>query len=194
MTHASQTVLLVDDDANLLTALRRALHAEPYEVLLAGTADAALWLLASRSVDVLVTDQHMPGMSGAEFLARVRAEHPQVVSLMLTGHGDLATAMQAINAGEVYRFFTKPCDVAALAAAIRQGLQLRASLRQGSVRLPLAPDEQNPDDADDATAPRVYEADASPTDLDALLREIQADLEASTRHDAGRPRRHSEPR
>jgi DNA-binding NtrC family response regulator len=185
-------VLLVDDDRNLLAALRRALSREPYEVVVAESADAALRILMSTPVDVLVTDQRMPGMSGAQFVARVRARHSNVVSIMLTGHADLATAMTAINAGEVYRFFTKPCDAAALAVAIRQALQLNRLIaqarrlldtvrRQSGARLP----EYVPE-PEEAPAPVVYEIDAAPTDLDALLREIQAELDSADRRQAAR--------
>jgi two-component system, probable response regulator PhcQ len=197
--HVKQTVLLVDDDPHLLSALRRALRFEPYEVLLAETAGAALWLLASSRVDVLVTDQRMPGMSGAEFLAKVRAEYPHVISIMLTGHADLATAISAINAGEVYRFFTKPCDAGSLAAAIRQALQLKTLIRQtrqllDTVRrqaVELGAGGTIGDDADGegAASAIVYEADAT-VDLDALIREIEAELEAAeARPTAGQPPR-----
>jgi DNA-binding NtrC family response regulator len=199
--HMKQTVLLVDDDPHLLSALRRALRSEPYEVLLAETAGAALWLLASARVDVLVTDQRMPGMSGAEFLAKVRAEYPHVISIMLTGHADLATAISAINAGEVYRFFTKPCDAGSLAAAIRQALQLKTLIRQARRLLDTVRRQAvelgagaggTTDAAADGEATSgaiVYEADAT-VDLDVLLREIEAELEAAeARPTAGQPPR-----
>jgi len=121
-----QTVLLVDDDPHLLAALRRTLRFEPYALLLAESATAALQLLRTVPVDVLVTDQQMPGMSGTEFLVAVRREFPQVVSIMLTGRADLSTATSAIEAGAVYRFFTKPCETAVLACAIRDALRLPA--------------------------------------------------------------------
>jgi DNA-binding NtrC family response regulator len=197
-----QTVLLVDDDTHLLAALRRALRFEPYQVLVAETAGAALWVLETTPVDVLVTDQRMPGMSGAEFLTKVRAEYPHVISIMLTGHADLATAISAINSGEVYRFFTKPCEAGSLAVAIRQALQLKALIRQtrrllDTVRrqaAALAPASAGADaeaDADAAAQPLVFEADPSPVDLDALLREIEGELDAAERREAtghaGRP-------
>jgi two-component system probable response regulator PhcQ len=195
-----QTVLLVDDDAQLLASLRRALRAEPYTLVVAESPAEALRLLASLPVDVVLTDQRMPGMSGAEFLARVRAQYPHVISIMLTGHADLATAIRAINAGEVYRLFTKPCDVGTLAVAIRQALQHRELVHQTRRLLDtLRRDAPPPTDVasgsvasgDDpwraATDPVVYEvheADAS-VDLDELLREIEAELEDADRR-AGR--------
>ena len=167
-------------------------------MVLAESAGAALWLLSTTPVDVLVTDQRMPGMSGAEFLTRVRAENPHVISIMLTGHADLATAISAINSGEVYRFFTKPCDAGSLAVAIRQALQLKALIRQtrrllDTVRrqaAELAPGSALAADVyvDEPTQTVVYEADASPVDLEALLREIQDELEtAERRPPGGRP-------
>jgi two-component system probable response regulator PhcQ len=199
-----QTVLLVDDDPHLLAGLRRALRSEPYEVVLAETAGAALNLLATTSVDVLVTDQRMPGMSGAEFLTTVRAEYPHVISIMLTGHADLATAISAINSGEVYRFFTKPCDAGSLADAIRQALQLKALIRQtrrllDTVRrqtVELTPRGATGDAAyvEEATRVLVFEADASPVDLDALLREIHEELDAAERRTAGAESPRSAPR
>jgi DNA-binding NtrC family response regulator len=196
---SEQTVLLVDDDPHLLAALRRALRAEPYELLIAESPGAALWLLATRPVDVLVADQRMPGMSGTEFLAKVRAEYPHVISIMLTGHADLVTAMSAINSGEVYRFFTKPCEAGSLAVAIRQALQLKSLIRQtrrllDTVRrqaIELEPPERHGTDAyvHDTTEVIVYEAE-SVADLDALLREIEAELDVADRRSAAVPADH----
>jgi CheY-like chemotaxis protein len=187
--------LLVDDDPRLLAALRRALHSEPYELLDAASPGAALWVLSTRHVDVLVTDEQMPGMSGTEFLTRVRAEYPHVISIMLTGHADLRTAMSAINSGEVYRFFTKPCDAGSLAVAIRHALQLRMLIRQTRRLLDLVrrkPFGHGPvagvDDMlgdpscgmtydDDPTPTIVYEVDET-ADLGTLLREIETELGA----------------
>jgi DNA-binding NtrC family response regulator len=182
------TVLLVDDDARLLAALRRALQGEPYELLVAETPGAALWLLATRHVDVLVSDQHMPCMSGTEFLTRVRAEYPHVISIMLTGHADLHTAMSAINSGEVYRFFTKPCEAGSLAVAIRQALQLRTLIRQTrrlldtvrrqAVELGSAHGAAGDAFADEGIQTVVYEA-GEEVDLETLLREIERELDGA---------------
>jgi len=167
-----QTVLLVDDDAHLLMSLRRALRAEPYALLLASSPTEALGILASRPIDVLITDHRMPGMSGVEFLSRVRAQFPHVVSMMLTGHADVSTAIRAINSGEVYRLFTKPCEAGTLALAIRQALQHKALVFQARRLL-------------DSVRGRpaelvVYEVDEG-DDLNALLREIESELDEGER-------------
>lgn len=124
----ARTVLLVDDDVNLLHALRRALRQEPYEIQIAHGASEALQLLERSPVDVIVSDERMPGMPGTHFLARVHAQYPDTVRLMLTGETSLNVAVQAINEGHVYRFFTKPCQPMELATGIRQGLTHRALL------------------------------------------------------------------
>ncbi len=120
MTHR---VLLVDDDPNVRNGLARALHKEPYQVETAPDPEAALKVFLSRPVDVVIADQHMPGMSGTEFLARVRASHPETIRMILTGQASLEVAIQAINEGQVYRFFTKPANPYDLAITIRQALE-----------------------------------------------------------------------
>ena len=84
-----RTVLLVDDEKNVRSALRRALRHESCEILEAESAAEALRLLESRPVAVVVSDESMPGMSGTELLARVRAEYPETFRIILTGHASL---------------------------------------------------------------------------------------------------------
>jgi len=124
----SDTVLLVDDDHNLLLGLRRTLRKQPYELVTADSGRAALALLARRPVDVIVSDEKMPEMSGTEFLAQARRLYPDTVRLMLTGEATLEAAVRAINEGEIYRFLRKPCDQVELSVAIAQGLQQKKLL------------------------------------------------------------------
>ena len=123
MDHA---VLIVDDEPKIYHALRRALHREPYDVLYAAGGEDALKLLGERSIDVIIADQNMPEMQGSVLLSRVRQQYPDVVRMMLTGDARLETVMAAVNKGEIYRFFTKPCNEAELIVSIRDGLQMRA--------------------------------------------------------------------
>jgi two-component system, probable response regulator PhcQ len=122
------TVLFVDDDTNLLDGLSRALHSEPYEILKSTSAEDALRILREKNVDVIVSDEEMPGMSGTAFLRQVREQYPETVRFILTGRATLQTAVDAINSGGIARFFVKPCDKSELAFAIRQGLQERELL------------------------------------------------------------------
>jgi DNA-binding NtrC family response regulator len=118
-------ILFVDDEPNVTAALKRACWREPYEVLSAGSAKEALGILAQREVDVVVSDERMPEMSGSEFLAQVRKRHPHTIRIILTGQATLDAAIRAINSGEVYRFFTKPCNEVDLKITLRQALQQR---------------------------------------------------------------------
>lgn len=107
----------------MICALKRALRKEPYEILTANSAEEALRLLEKKPVDVVVSDEQMPGMSGSDFIAVVRRKYPDTVQMLLTGHASLEVAVRAINVGEVYRFFTKPFDPVDLAVSIHQALR-----------------------------------------------------------------------
>ena len=124
------SVLLVDDEPSVIEGLKRALRHEPYTILEARSANEALKVLAGTPVDVIVTDEKMPGTSGTELLARVRSEHPEVMGIILTGYASLDAAIRAINEGEVYRFLTKPVSYADVAVSIRHALQQKGLMSQ----------------------------------------------------------------
>lgn len=112
--------LLVDDDERLLAAARRVLRKE-LDLETANGAEAALAKLrADKAFAVIVSDQNMPGMKGADFLAKAAKEHPSSVRIMLTGNNDQDTASSAVNAGQVFRFLNKPCGPETLLHAIRE--------------------------------------------------------------------------
>jgi DNA-binding NtrC family response regulator len=113
------TILLVDDEPLVLRALKRSLAREGYRILDASDPTLALAVIARENVDVLITDIDMPKMSGVELVAQVRQQYPKVVRILLTGAATLGSALQAINEGEVFRYLTKPWDVAELLETIR---------------------------------------------------------------------------
>lgn len=119
----SHTVLLVDDEQHILDGLTRVLRKEPYDILTANAAEEAAGILEDNNIDLIVSDEEMPGMSGTEFLARVAQDYPDTVRIVLTGHPTLPTALRAINEGNVYQFFTKPCNEIDLAITIRRALE-----------------------------------------------------------------------
>lgn len=126
----AHTVLFVDDELSVLQALVRRLRKEPYEIRTATTAEEAWRTFERCTIDLVVSDWRMPGMSGTEFLAKVAAEYPDCIRIMLTGEPSLAVAIGAVNNGEVHRFLTKPYDADALAGIIREALLERdASFR-----------------------------------------------------------------
>lgn len=114
----SRTLLVVDDEPAVLAMISLALEDEDYRVLTARSAREALELLASNAIQVVLTDERMPEMSGAEFLGRVRTLYPDTVRIVLSGCTHADRIMDAINTGAVYKFFTKPWDEAHLRAQI----------------------------------------------------------------------------
>ena len=116
-------LLLVDDDPNVLHGLTRALCHQPLGIFTAKSAEEAMWVFKTRHVDVIVSDEQMPGTSGTELLAWVAEHYPEAVRILLTGHASVDTAVRAINEATVYKFFVKPCKEFDLAMAIRQALE-----------------------------------------------------------------------
>ncbi|MGV3741867.1 MAG: HD domain-containing phosphohydrolase [Burkholderiaceae bacterium] len=123
---AGATVLFVDDEVNILSALRRLFRHEGYRTLTAESAQAGLMLLEDEPVDLVVSDMRMPGMNGAAFLEQVRAKWPDTVRLLLTGHADVQSILQAVNRGEISRYITKPWDEHEILLIVRQALERRA--------------------------------------------------------------------
>ncbi len=116
-------ILLVDDEPNVLSALKRALFDEPLEIVSVTSAEEALVTMKNQQFKVVVSDERMLGMQGSEFLAQVKIEYPHTIRIMLTGHATVAAAMKAVNEGEIYRFFSKPWDDDNLKFAIRSAIE-----------------------------------------------------------------------
>jgi putative two-component system response regulator len=110
-------VLFLDDEQNILNSLRR-LFIRDFDILMSTSGPEALDLLRNNEVSVIVSDNLMPGMKGIEFLQHAKRIAPDSVRIMLTGHGDMQAAMDAINQGEVYKFITKPWDSNELRATV----------------------------------------------------------------------------
>ncbi len=115
-----RVLLLVDDEANVLSALKRLLRRDGYQILTAASAAEGLKLLAQHQVGVLLSDQRMPGMNGTEFLSRVKVMYPNIVRMILSGYTDVNSITESINRGEVYKFLTKPWEDEPLRAALKE--------------------------------------------------------------------------
>jgi EAL domain-containing protein (putative c-di-GMP-specific phosphodiesterase class I)/FixJ family two-component response regulator len=121
-----RTLLLVDDEDNILSALRRLLRRDGYTILTASDGKQGLEVLAANQVDVIVSDQRMPGMTGVEFLRKAKDMCPDSVRLVLSGYTDLQSVTDAINEGAIYKFLTKPWDDAMLRANIEEAFRRKA--------------------------------------------------------------------
>ena len=126
-----ETLLIVDDEAGILSALKRLLRRDGYHILTAESPALAFDLLAQHPVQVIVSDQRMPEMSGTEFLSRVKQLYPETVRIVLSGYTDLQSVTDAINRGAIYRFLTKPWDDEALRVQIREAFRVARGLKQG---------------------------------------------------------------
>ena len=102
------TLLLVDDEPNIASALRRALRKDGYRILVAQSGEEGLALLAAHEVQVVLADQRMSNMSGTELLRRACVISPNTVRIILSGYTDLATVTRSVNEGYIYKFMTKP--------------------------------------------------------------------------------------
>lgn len=123
------TVMLVDDEVNILRSLQRLLLDEDFEIETATSGEAALEQLQTlENVGLIVSDQRMPGMNGAEFLGRSREFIPHAQRILLTGYSDISATIEAINKGGAGRYLSKPWDEAELIHAIRDAVKL---YRQG---------------------------------------------------------------
>ncbi|MEZ5246249.1 MAG: EAL domain-containing protein [Acidimicrobiales bacterium] len=118
----SPVVLFVDDEVGVTDAVRVALRKMPFEVRTANSGRDGLAALAAGDVDVVVSDERMPQMTGTEFLARVREEHPDVQRIILTGEASLEATISAINDAAIHRFLVKPCPSDVLVEAINDAL------------------------------------------------------------------------
>ena len=116
-------IAVVDDEENILRALSRSLAREGYQVFTFQRPADAIEALKELAPHAVVSDHLMPEMTGLEFLKVVRNRAPDTCRIMLTGHAEMQTAIDAINDGEIYRFLLKPWDDAELAMTLSLGLE-----------------------------------------------------------------------
>ncbi|MET1076413.1 MAG: EAL domain-containing protein [Pseudomonas sp.] len=121
-----QTLLLLDDEENILRALTRLLRRDGYRILSTNNAREAFSLLAKNDVQVILSDQRMPEMNGTEFLSQVKELYPDTIRIVLSGYTDLKSVTDAINQGAIYKFLTKPWDDEQLRLNIAQAFQHHA--------------------------------------------------------------------
>jgi diguanylate cyclase (GGDEF)-like protein len=119
----AQTLLIVDEDVNVLSSLHRLFRPDGYQILTASTPAEGFEMLALHRVHVIVCDQRMPGLSGTEFLSKVKELYPETIRIILSGYTGLEAVLDSINRGAIYRFYTKPWDDTELRDNIRLAFQ-----------------------------------------------------------------------
>jgi diguanylate cyclase (GGDEF)-like protein len=123
---SGETLLLLDDEENVLRALVRLLRRDGYRIETATTARQAFEILAAQPVQVIISDQRMPDISGTEFLGRVKDLYPDTVRLILSGYSDFASLTDAVNRGAVSRYLAKPWDDEELRNRVREAFRMAA--------------------------------------------------------------------
>jgi response regulator RpfG family c-di-GMP phosphodiesterase len=136
------TVLMVDDEPSVLSALRRVFRAQGIQTLQATSGAEGLVLLAANRVDMVISDMRMPEMDGARFLERVKEHDRSIVRILLTGYADMSSTVAAINKGAIHRFIAKPWDDNDLVLAVREAL-VRRGLEQKNAELTELTKRQN---------------------------------------------------
>ena len=136
------TLLIVDDEANILAALTRLFRRDGYRLLSASSGQEGLALLAEHEVGVILSDQRMPDMSGVDFLRTARERWPDTVRVMLSGYTDLSSVTDSVNKVAIYKFLTKPWDDEVLREIVRKAFHLYDVTRENT-RLTSALKEAN---------------------------------------------------
>ncbi len=124
-------ILLVDDDPELRTALRRELGISGYRCHEAADAAEAMEVLQTVDIAAVVSDFDMPGVNGLDLLQRVRICHPETFRVLLTGGTDVHIAARALNEGAAHRFLLKPWDRVDLRGILEVGLHARRDAARG---------------------------------------------------------------
>ena len=118
-----KTLLLVDDEENIVRSIIRLMRKEDYNILTANSGQEGLEILKDHQVGVILSDQRMPQMSGVEFLTQVKELYPTTVRLILSGYTDLNSITDAINQGAIFKFLTKPWEDESLRINVKEAFQ-----------------------------------------------------------------------
>ena len=129
-----KTLLLVDDEENVIRSLRRLFRQEPFTVLSANSGQEGLAILEQQHVSVILSDQRMPGMIGSEFLKIVTERFPDTIRIVMSGYTELESITSAINDGAIFKFLLKPWDDEKLLGHIRDAFSYQ-DLKSHNVRL-----------------------------------------------------------
>lgn len=119
----NRTLLIVDDEQNVISSLKRQLRRDGYTIFSANSGKKGLWLLNEKDIGVVLSDWMMPEMDGITFLEAVKQHQPDVVCMLLTGNGSLNNAMEAVNRLQIFGYLTKPCSAEQLIGTIAKAFQ-----------------------------------------------------------------------
>ncbi len=136
------TVLCVDDEQNILSALRRLLRPEGYKLVFANNGQEGLEAMEKEPVDLIISDMRMPVMDGARFLTEISQRWPDTVRILLTGYSDISSTIEAINKGNIYKYISKPWEDNDIKLTLRRALEQK-NLEAERKRLENLTNKQN---------------------------------------------------
>ena len=171
-TNQKPTLLFVDDEERIVNLLRMMFRGE-YQVLTATSGKEALEILAKHRVEVLVSDQRMPGMLGVELLAEARKRSPATMRILLTGYSDLAAIVGSVNDGEVFRFVNKPWNHDEIKTIIRAAAEAALATDVSAVQAETTTAAQGSEAAD---SPELLVVDDNAADREAIRVLFDKDL------------------
>ena len=165
-----RSILFVDDQPELTDALEVAFHKKPFSVYTANSAAEALEILSDTSIDVVISDEQMPRMSGSQLLTIVRREYPNAIRIILSGQATFNATLAAINEARAHHFLVKPCSPDEIALCVANALDER--------------DQKVIADADKRRMTEAARLDAK-REFDASLETLWIAFQPVIRHDGG---------
>lgn len=142
VSEAGFTLLFVDDEANILSSLKRLFRQFGYRIFTAENGMRGLEIMEQETVDMVISDMRMPGMSGAQFLEQIREKWPETVRILLTGYAEISSTIEAINKGQIYRYISKPWEDNDIVLTVKHALQQK-QLEKEKLRLEALTRKQN---------------------------------------------------
>jgi response regulator RpfG family c-di-GMP phosphodiesterase len=122
-------ILYVDDEENNLVSFKATFRLK-YNVLIASSADAAIKILESKPVEIIITDQRMPQMTGIEFLEKIIDKYPDPIRILLTGYADMNAVIDAVNKGKIFHYLSKPWSEQELSESIKKAFEVFQSNKE----------------------------------------------------------------
>lgn len=129
MAEKKITILYVDDEENNLISFKANFRLK-YKVHIAISGDEALNVIEKNAIDIIITDQRMPNMTGVEFLEKVLLKYPDPMRILLTGYADMSAVVDAVNKGKIFHYLTKPWNEEELDITIKRAYQVLLEKRE----------------------------------------------------------------
>jgi response regulator RpfG family c-di-GMP phosphodiesterase len=137
------SLLYVDDEENNLISFKAAFRMK-YHVFLAHSGDEAIKILETKNVEIILTDQRMPNMTGIEFLEKILKVYPEPMRILLTGYSDMNAVIDAVNKGKIYHYLAKPWNEDEINMTIKRAYEVfedKQKIRQLNEKLAISNDQ-----------------------------------------------------